>query len=687
MDSEGNYSDAPARRTALQRELDTGARIDGGVELLQRAFKDIVSRRAVTQFLTQNKSYDFQKKRWHILPQDRVLGSELYPQIHKLLRGVFRYRKFSTNDRKLVFCSDCSMDPDRNDLSAHELDPTFVILGRRGLCFREQRFPTTPTFSQCVSLIQVVPSCGPWEMQSEITLIATYARQCFIEQPNRLKVYAVLLSESTMWLIQYDRSGITYSAPCDIHEDPHTFIRVILGLASSETQVGFDTSIFWQKGKRWIRTKNQKGRSVVYLVKGNGPIDNRHVLVGRATRCWRVIDPYTNKEYVLKETWRLVGDEPETNLLEVVRGLPGVGQLVAVEGDSAKTTAHFRGGSHSRSLPTDRIWCRLTLDAYGECLENFTNGLQLLEAYRDIVLAILDLWERNILHRDISINNVLFGKDGALPGSRGVLIDLDRAIRTDVKESLEVAGPGVGTRPFQSASVLFSESTRPGAKPRRTTRGYGPYPHDYLDDMESLFYVLCWICYQFESPGIRSDDTPDIIFEWEASRPTSSAWAKVEFLTSPLPPLPSYFQRGSAYQHLLERLQQKCATAYRVKKLAVEPLGPGENLKEVCKGVRQDFEVWIGYIDQAIEEWKQGTPVPPRESSPSQSAIHEDVSGGGAISTLDASQTVGSTLARGAKRAHIDSGDDVDNQVASLKRRKITPIKDEPVPRLRQVRS
>jgi serine/threonine protein kinase len=39
------------------------------------------------------------------------------------------------------------------------------------------------------------------------------------------------------------------------------------------------------------------------------------------------------------------------------------------------------------------------------------------------------LLKRGILHRDISPQNILAGKPGAQQGDRGVLIDLDLAIR------------------------------------------------------------------------------------------------------------------------------------------------------------------------------------------------------------------------------------------------------------------
>jgi serine/threonine protein kinase len=46
------------------------------------------------------------------------------------------------------------------------------------------------------------------------------------------------------------------------------------------------------------------------------------------------------------------------------------------------------------------------------------------------------LWKKGILHRDISINNILLGKEDAEPGNRGLVIDLDMAIWIDRTTSL-----------------------------------------------------------------------------------------------------------------------------------------------------------------------------------------------------------------------------------------------------------
>jgi serine/threonine protein kinase len=106
------------------------------------------------------------------------------------------------------------------------------------------------------------------------------------------------------------------------------------------------------------------------------------------------------------------------------------------------------------------------------------------------------------LHRDISIGNILINTDeGAGEGNRGILIDLDYAVRLEKLDkapktvvctfqllyALSVIHPMIqGTRRFMSRNLLQNglESS-----------------HSYLDDLESFYYVLCWLICEYDGPG------------------------------------------------------------------------------------------------------------------------------------------------------------------------------------------
>jgi len=47
-----------------------------------------------------------------------------------------------------------------------------------------------------------------------------------------------------------------------------------------------------------------------------------------------------------------------------------------------------------------------------------------------------NLWNKDILHRDVSINNILMGTSKARVGNRGLLIDLDMAVLLSREGSL-----------------------------------------------------------------------------------------------------------------------------------------------------------------------------------------------------------------------------------------------------------
>jgi serine/threonine protein kinase len=80
----------------------------------------------------------------------------------------------------------------------------------------------------------------------------------------------------------------------------------------------------------------------------------------------------------------------------------------------------------------------------------------------------------NILHRDISSNNILITDPGTADGFKGMLIDLDLA---KVRDSCPSgARHRTGTVQFMAIEVLLR------------------IDHTYRYDLEPFFYVLLWMC-------------------------------------------------------------------------------------------------------------------------------------------------------------------------------------------------
>jgi serine/threonine protein kinase len=93
--------------------------------------------------------------------------------------------------------------------------------------------------------------------------------------------------------------------------------------------------------------------------------------------------------------------------------------------------------------------------------------------------------ENSVLHRDISIGNVLISEDE----SEGFLIDLDHAIRIDRVENSGAPGR-TGTKVFMSIGLLLQDDGQRG-------------PHSFMDDLESVFWVFFWICVHYTGPNAK----------------------------------------------------------------------------------------------------------------------------------------------------------------------------------------
>lgn len=84
-----------------------------------------------------------------------------------------------------------------------------------------------------------------------------------------------------------------------------------------------------------------------------------------------------------------------------------------------------------------------------------------------------------ILHRDISLNNLMLRKEGG--NVYAVLNNLDLAVNVDAQG--QSSKHRTGTKPFMAIDLL----------------GGDPTVHLYRHDLESLFYVLVWIITRYHN--------------------------------------------------------------------------------------------------------------------------------------------------------------------------------------------
>ena len=99
-----------------------------------------------------------------------------------------------------------------------------------------------------------------------------------------------------------------------------------------------------------------------------------------------------------------------------------------------------------------------------------------------------------ILHRDISLDNLMLRKQG--DNIYAVLNDFDLAVSADVKSMS--SKHRTGTKPFMAIDLIHPD----------------PTVHLYRHDLESMFYVLVWITSRFHD-GQEIMDPP--LQEWADS--------------------------------------------------------------------------------------------------------------------------------------------------------------------------
>ncbi|KAI1474459.1 hypothetical protein F4774DRAFT_422336 [Daldinia eschscholtzii] len=373
--------------------------------------------------------------------------------------------------------------------------------------------------------------------------IGRYSREVLFAQDTRRFAIGFTLCGSLMRVWLFDRIGGVASDQFDVNEDRRRFVYTILAFFwMDETQLGFDPTIITSGSKRYIEIDKdgRQERLIIDMLMRRAPC-----IAGRATTCWKAhseTDPKT--PLVIKDSWQYTERDEEGELLReatnqnivnmaryyhhytvqvngadddiqnnVRKGLDIIVQnhypQRSTTPRSAISTASSQGSHNitsnrkrrasqiNASLPANKRTCsesltrtdmpnrvhrRLIIRDYGKPIYKASSHAALLKALEGCIAGHESLHRAGILHRDISVNNLMINEDNSNPSRPSFLIDLDLAIKEERKGASGAKGK-TGTRAFMAIGALRGEQ------------------HSFMHDLESFFWVLFWICIHDDGPN------------------------------------------------------------------------------------------------------------------------------------------------------------------------------------------
>ncbi|KAF6765539.1 hypothetical protein DFP72DRAFT_1058122 [Ephemerocybe angulata] len=383
------------------------------------------------------------------VPEDANTRSELYAPLVKLLNsiiGVSGNSKTRNGTRQAVSAKGKQL---HKRVVESEVSPD-IVFKATGSSFelpRANRVPNVDAhvgYTNITTAIELRLDSTTNDVErtatKEVQRMCISAKEIFFQQPNRLFLYTLVVTEERVRLIQFDRAGVLYSPLFNYHDDPDTFIRIVVGLSSmDDAELGLDTSVQFQvidmKALGTIRVLDPKTNEFTnYKMRSVDPFLRREELFGRGTRMWDVEDADGTRLYV-KDAWIDPNLTPEYIILLKAKGVKGVQQIVDYEdrlGRPYGEIRYFRPRCDPDYFPfVNKCFQRLVTVRYGVGIttRNKTEA-EVLGALYDAIKAHERLLDSGILHCDISLGNILFGGPNAPDGLAGILIDLDLAIKT-----------------------------------------------------------------------------------------------------------------------------------------------------------------------------------------------------------------------------------------------------------------
>ncbi|KAF4475327.1 hypothetical protein CGGC5_v016054 [Colletotrichum fructicola Nara gc5] len=467
--------------------------------------------------------------------------------------------------------------------------------------------------------------------------LGRYAREVLAAQDTRRFVLGFTLCGPLMRVWAFDRLGAIASERFNINEDGQQFVSTILGfLWMDEEALGFDPTVMTLNGERIIEIERNGSTERIVI---DRLILRARCVAGRAATCWKAHpEGHLETPLVIKDSWQYLERGEEGKLLREVtnKGVVNVARYYHHEtvqdhgtnddiwnnvrrGLDVTAATNYRPGrqmppsniakdaprkgrsSTSRkrpssqtdsalppskrscsvsptkaaSIPPNRVHRRIILRDYGKPIYKASSRSALLAALVGCIEGHESLYKAGILHRDISINNLMINEDSGNPSWPAFLIDLDLAIR-EQREGASGAKGKTGTRAFMAIGALLGEQ------------------HSFMHDLESFFWVLFWICVHYDGDG--KDVGPTEFDRWNYENDNMLAELKMGIVGDD-----EYFQQRATenftlyYQPLVPWVNELRRKVFLKgwKRNSVDP-GLYSSMKDILLEAQQDIEVRAG---------------------------------------------------------------------------------------------
>ncbi|KAL1729898.1 hypothetical protein EV714DRAFT_250959 [Schizophyllum commune] len=356
-----------------------------------------------------------------------------------------------------------------------------------------------PQWRDVLCDVQMAPTED--ELPDALYRLSCGAYNMFASQEDRLFSVGLAIAGDTFQLVYHDRAGRVLSDTFGTHIDPIFFLRTILGVSLLDKSFGGkDTSIVTRDGRRFVPVGGLEYEILETLSLSQD-------LHGSGTICWRCRRDDTTEDFVVKSVWAdMERKHSEGDLLKLAGAVEGVPELVCEtavsRSDGTPCTTRWCEVLHpssrwaTKTIPQLALR-RLVLKPYAKPLEDFASKEEFLGAFRDAVAAHQKLYENyNLLHCDISDNNIMLRECPGSPMRRGLLIDFDCAAHVTGARHMRTAFTGyrTGTLRFKACDLLLHQGRM----------------HGLWHDLESFLHVLIIVCASYAGPSCTPRQDVDL---------------------------------------------------------------------------------------------------------------------------------------------------------------------------------